>query len=233
MVDSSLLHRFYQKYTERDSARLKSLSCNGSLSWLHVPYNVHYGCEINNHQFIILKNLVLGSKITNKTNNKCSLCKAEMCQFGDHALSCPMNGMMTIRHDSICDKLYDYLYQAGFEVEKEQRYDIDKDGNKTRIQGRPGDVKIKNFFTNANLPSEYKSRDLFVDITCVNIFAQSYLKTAAKYRGKLAKMKQENKLKKYQNSPNVMGIGIEVLGAVSPNGKAQRFYCFKIFSPYF
>ena len=69
------------------------------------------------------------------------------------------------------------------------------------------------------MPSEYKSRHLWIDFTFVNIFAPSYIKTAAKYRGKVAQQKQENKLQKYKNDPNIFGIGVEVLGAMSSNGK--------------
>ena len=45
------------------------------------------------------------------------------------------------------------------------------------------------------------------------------LKTAAKYKHKVAEQKQQYKLKKYQDNPNIMGIGVEILGAMSSNGK--------------
>ena len=219
LVDLSLLRQFYEKYSDYDSARLKSLSNNGSLSWLHVPYNVHYGVELSNRQFIILKSVILGSKITNKKDNTCRLCKCKMDQYGRHALSCTMKGMMTIRHDSTCDKLFDFCEKAGMDVQKEQRYENDINGNKVRIEGRPGDIKINNYYTTANLPKDCKSRHLYVDLTFANIFAPSYVKIAAKHRGKIANQKQKHKLKKYQNNPNIFGIGIEVLGAMSSNGK--------------
>ena len=73
-MDTSLLHGYYDDYSKRDSARLKSLSSNGSLSWLHVPFNMHYGVTFKNREFNILKNLMLGSKVTHKKNCKCKLC---------------------------------------------------------------------------------------------------------------------------------------------------------------
>ena len=205
LVDLSLLRQFYEKYSDYDSARLKSLSNNGSLSWLHVPYNVHYGVEFSNNQFIILKSLILGSIVTNKKDNICRLCKCKMDQYGRHALSCPMKGMITLRHDSSCDKLFDYCQQAGYDVQKEQRYE--------------NNIKINNYYTTANLPKDCKSRHLYIDLTFANILAPSYVKIAAKHRGKIASQKQQHKLKKYQNNPNIFGIGIEVLGAMSSNGK--------------
>ena len=52
-----------------------------------------------------------------------------------------------------------------------------------------------------------------------NIFAPSHVQDAAKCRGLIAQAKQRDKSEKYKNSPNIYGIGIEVMGAISENGK--------------
>ena len=39
------------------------------------------------------------------------------------------------------------------EVEQEKRYEDDGKGGKQRIEGRPGDIKIINFFTTTKLPN--------------------------------------------------------------------------------
>ena len=49
------------------------------------------------------------------------------------------------------------------DVQQEQRYENDENGNKVRIQGRPGDVKINKFVTTADLPTKYDSRDMYYD----------------------------------------------------------------------
>ena len=63
LVDLYLLRKFYQDNSIMDSARLKCLSNNGSISWLHVPYDVHYGKQFTNREFILAKSLILGQII--------------------------------------------------------------------------------------------------------------------------------------------------------------------------
>ena len=126
---------------------------------------------------------------------------------------------MTIRHDAICDKIYKYCKKAGLDVEKEKRYEIDKDGNNTRVHGRPGDIKINNYFTNAILPTGITQRHMYYDATIVNLTRKSYLTKASKKRLVIGIEKELHKSRKYQNLPNIKGIGIEVFGGISPNGK--------------
>ena len=119
----------------------------------------------------------------------------------------------------MCDKIFKFCKIANLDVQQEQRYESDGDGNKIRIQGRPGDIKINNYFTTTTLPKNVKHRNLYVDITVANIFAPTYLKRAAKKRSIIATEKEKHKLKKYQDCPNIMGIGFECMGAMSKNGK--------------
>ena len=109
---------------------------------------------------------------------------------------------------------------ANLDVQQEQRYEDDENGNKVRIEGRPGDIKINNYFTTSQLPRGVEHRHLYIDVTVANIFAKSYLSTAAKKRSAIAQSKEIHKLKKYQNCPNIMGIGIECIGTLSKNGKS-------------
>ena len=207
LIDSYLLFKYYENYNQFNSARLKSLSTNGALSWLHVPYNNFYGRQFSNQQILLLKSLVLGAKITSKSNINCNLCGEKLDQFGYHALSCRFKGLMTIRHDAICDKMFSYCKMANLDVEQEKRYEQDVDGNKTRIEGRPGDIKINNYFTSTTLPDGVQHRHLYVDFTVANIYDKSYINKAAKQRAAIANDKEIHKLKKYQNRPNIMGIG--------------------------
>ena len=118
-----------------------------------------------------------------------------MDKYGHHALSCPGKGLMTKRHDAICDKFYDYCVMAKLDVEKEQRYKDDGNNGKIRIQGRPGDIKIKNYFTASTIPRNSNHRDLYVDFSIVNIFADTYINKASKYRGYWAKEREKLKIR--------------------------------------
>ena len=126
---------------------------------------------------------------------------------------------MTKRHDAICDKFYDYCVLAKLDVEKEQRYKDDPIHGKVRIEGRPGDIKINNYFTTAEKPKDAKHRNLYIDFAVCNIFAGTYIDIASKKRGYWAQEKEKCKDNKYCKDPNIMGIGIECLGYISKNGK--------------
>ena len=105
------------------------------------------------------------------------------------------------------------------DVQKEQRYQDDGNGGKIRKEGRPGDIKINNYFTTTSIPKDATHRDLYIDFTVGNIFANTYINTTSKKRGELAKKKENHKDSKYHNSSNIMGVGIECLGIMSKNGK--------------
>ena len=61
--------------------------------------------------------------------------------------------------------------------------------NRVRIEGRPGDIKINNYYTETVLPKGIKDRDIYIDITVANICSSSYIKMASKKRGSIAKIK--------------------------------------------
>ena len=129
---------------------------------------------------------------------------------------------MTKRHDEICDKLYYFCQLAGLDVQQEQRYEIDVNNNKVRIEGRPGDIKINNYYTETTLPENMTDRDVYIDVTVANICADTYIKQASKKRAVIAQAKEKHKLKKYQNNPNIMGIGMETFGKTIINYLANR-----------
>ena len=131
---------------------------------------------------MISKSLVTGAPITNKDGLQCNECKEQMDCHGYHAVSCTAKGLMTKRHDAICDKFYDFCVKAKLDVLKEQRYKDDGNGGKVRIEGRPGDIKINNYFTTTSKPKGAESRDLYIDFTVCNIFKSTYIDTESKKR---------------------------------------------------
>ena len=108
--------------------------------------------------------------------------------------------------------LYDLLNQAGYTVEKEKRYD----NNNIRITGRPGDLKILNYFVDDD---SINADDLYIDITVPNIYADKYIDTAKDHRAKIANNSENNKSTKYENREDIRGLGIETLGAMGNNFK--------------
>ena len=181
LIDSYLLTQFYKNYNKYNSARLKSQSVNGASKWMNVPYNNAFGKRFSNKQFILSKSLYLGSKITQNNQINCNVCKKQgIDQYGYHALPCPRDGLMTKRHDAICDKLFQFCEMANLEVEKEKRYEDDGQGNMVRIQGHPGDIKIINYYTTTTLPKNVTNRDLYIDVTVANITDDTYIQKASK-----------------------------------------------------
>ena len=55
LVDQALLFQFFEKYTKYDSARIKSLSGNGTMTWTDVAQDEHYGCVFSNQQSVLAK----------------------------------------------------------------------------------------------------------------------------------------------------------------------------------
>ena len=185
LVVQFLLTEFYNGHTIYDSARLKCTSSNGALAWLNVAYNDIFGRKFTNRESVLSKSLVLRSKITNILDYPCDCCMEKMDCYGYHALSCPAKGMITQRHDAICDKLFDFCIVAKLQVQKEQRYQDDGNGGKIRIHGHPGDIKIINYFSTSEKPKDAVGLDLYIDCTVVNIFADTYINTSSKKRGEL------------------------------------------------
>ena len=163
---------------------------------------------------MVSKSYSLGSKITQKEKLKCDR-KEEMDQFGYHALPCKAKSAMTKRHDAICAKLFHFCQLANLDVQQEQRYENDNNNNKVRIEGRPSDIKINNYYTETTLPKNVKNRDLYIDVTVANVCADTYIKQVSKKRAVIAQSKEKHKLKKYQNNPKIMGIGMEAYDTIS------------------
>ena len=220
LMDHYFLTKYYKNCDKYNSARLKSQSTNGASKWMHVPYHSILGKKFSNQQFLLPKSLYLGAPITQKKMINCNVCNEKnIDQFGYHALSCPCDGLMTKRHDAICDKLFEYCEMADLKVEKEKRYESDQNGNMVRITCRPDDIKIYNYITTTVIPKGYDCRDIYIDVTVANITANTYIEKASKKRGAIAALKEIHKDNKYKNKLNIKGIALEVFGAISNNAK--------------
>ena len=209
LMDKNNLDKINEIGNENDKARLLTLSCNGAMAWLNVPWNMYWSTQYDNKKFFTLIALILGAKLR---DNKyiCKACKEEVDEYGHHALHCKgiKNDNLIKRHDVLCDELARWFKRAGFNPIMEARYH-----NGKRLMERPGDIKIENLVIEDNDPM-----DIYLDITVGNIFAGSYIKMAQKRMG-LAKELELKKSQKYGNRADIMGLGYESLGAMSKNFK--------------
>ena len=213
LMDKKFMDEILARADWKDVARIKCLSNNGALSWLNVPYNMNWSVEFNNQYFYLLLCLVLGAPVA-ADDYFCRGCQNVADKFGHHALSCSgADGKQLFkRHDSLCNYLAKWLRQAHYKIEMEARY-LCKDGVWNRRLQRPGDIKIVDFFVQADEP-----KDLYLDISVGNIFAPSHLQVAQRRIG-LAKQLEEMKARKYNHRADIKGLGYEVLGGMSPNFK--------------
>ena len=137
-------------------------------------------------------------------------CGIEMDKMGYHCLHCEHTGFVTMRHDAICDVLYEYMKMAGFEVLKEQRYENTKTG-KIRINKRPGDLMVKGWkFDKLN-----KIGRMYFDVTVGNIFCKTYVHGAANQRLCVANKKEYLKDKDNKFREDCNGLGMECLGGMT------------------
>lgn len=217
------------KYTYQDNAlglaRIRSLTCNGTLQWLNTPI---FQTKYNNQQWNIGLSLILGAPITNQPT--CTVCGAIMDPYGYHSLGCTKSGIPARRHNLIRDVLFKVAQEAGYNVAREVRAPNDT------TPGVPGDLLIARFdIPDKNDPSYVRVQDTWVDITFVNIFAPSWVPKAAKLALAAAREREKLKIKKYgfnldkglykndiinnKENFNFLPVAFDVTGATTKRGK--------------
>ena len=208
MMDRKLREKFEIHANKFDHARIKSISNNGALSWLNVMYNFAIPRVLSNQQTFIALSLVAGLPIVTQDQIQCQKCGIVMDKMGYHCLHCVKSGYLFIRHDRICDVLFEYMKKAGFDVQKEARYH-DTGKGKVRILRRPGDILVNDWkFDDGH------TGKMYFDITVGNIFCDTYINGAARKRLYVAELRQKEKDKDY-NQDDINGLGLECLGGMS------------------
>jgi hypothetical protein len=186
LMDLKHIAQYYEVATDKDKARLKGLQMNGANSWRYAPYNHAYGVNFTNQQVFYLTSLVFETPITNAQNILCARCNQTMDNFGHHAINCASGGLMQARHNAVCKDLNMYLHKAGYKTKLEALHESNQSESR---KARPGDILVYDFFydshVNPNIIAE--DRNLYLDYTVANIFAESVLKKTAEERGYLTK----------------------------------------------
>ena len=125
----------------------------------------------------VILSLYFGATLSNNTNY-CKKCNTINDNYVAHALQCAKEGSMIQRHDSIRNEIKKIAQEAGYQCEIENRYN--KDGE--RIQGRPGDVVIRQWDTS--------EEDLYIDVVISNTLSHTNIK---QYKNKnINKKKKKN-----------------------------------------
>ena len=159
-----------------------------------------------------MNSFLLGSEIV-RHEQDCKMCGRKMDIYGYHALSCPKGGGTHRRHEIIKNVLNKKFNEAGYETKLEQRYEMGANGHYKKVEGVPGDILVFNW----NLEGDENERNMYFDVTVGNIFEASYINYTSKTRAWLLGKKEEEKSKKYGNTPNVKGLALEVTGGMSDN----------------
>ena len=207
LIDKKYLCKYYQIADDYDKARIKSISSNGASSWLDTVPNNLYGQKYSNLECYILLSVYLGSDIM-MTDAICNKCKQKVGKKAYHALYCQWEKYLTRTHNSIRNELNKWIKTAGLNTQIEQKYE-DIDNQKIKVKGIPGDIKIMQYDNMSGI-------DLYLDVVVGNVFAESYVKSAARERLWMAKEKEKQKLNKYNNEDNIKPMALESMGAMGP-----------------
>ena len=210
LMDKKHLALFELNAQQSDMARIKSLSNNGSMSWLNVMYKWAVPRQLSNQQMFVALSLVCGLPMLSMNGKFCNYCNKNLDIFGHHCLSCIDTGLVYERHDKICNILADYLVEAGYQIQMEARYHI-VDGIKCRRLQRPGDIKVLNWY----FQEQEITGSMYFDVSVGNLFCKSHVKGASNNRLYLADKLEKFKDNKYGNRDDIQGLGLECMGGMS------------------
>ncbi len=165
----------------RKLAVLNASALNGSGDFLQLLPSKFLNQQLETLDFQMLCRYRIGIPIFPQGTKTCQLCKGSCDGFGDHASFCSTGGGLIRRHDRIRDYLASECRKGGFLVEVESRNVFMYNSKK------PGDLKIM---------SIQAGEDLLVDVAVTSSF--NNVSEAAKTTGYNAQVKENSKIKKYE-----------------------------------
>ena len=140
-----------------------------------------------------------------------------MDRLGLHPLSCLKGPHLIRRHNKVRDRVCYWFRKAGFNAKIENKFKDPEEEKKQQQQqqinmqqpqqismipkGRPGDVCVENYFNDGR-----SDQTAYFDVTCVNIYCDSYISHTKSIRLWAASMKEAEKRNKYNNHPNVIPL---------------------------
>ena len=122
-----------QDLSDREKARLASLSLEHSGDWLNCPPIPALGIHLRGPEFVVAAKFRLGLDVYDR-EGACPACGKTSDTLGDHGLVCGTGGERISRHNSLRDALFDTAVSAGLSPTKEAR------GLLPGSARKPGDV---------------------------------------------------------------------------------------------
>ena len=167
LIDKEAAERLHNgAVSERDKARLNCVARDGSGDWLTALPSKALGLHLRKSEFILAARYRLGLPIFLQEGN----CPMANCQgfgdkYGDHSISCAINGERIAKHNHVRDAIYAAAAQAALGPRKEPA------GLLPGSDDRPADVLLP-YWTNG--------KDAALDISIVNPLQQALVGQVAR-----------------------------------------------------
>ena len=232
-LDRRSLHIIRTEGTKRDQARVNACKLKGGAVWMHCPRH-----RFPNPQFTIAMNIFFGVSIASHPF-ACVKCGVHSDIKGTHSLSCPNGPNRIRRHNRVQRELAMIGAEAGFAVSIEQQFEdgseLDRagilvadqqavaDGHEARVraryereaEGRPGDVKLEDYFTSDGVADTAA----YIDVTVVSPFVITAIDSAAGSLHDLLQTRERDKRRKYANHPCYIPFALNFTGGLGADAR--------------
>ena len=177
---------------ERDKARLNCVARDGSGDWLTALPSKALGLHLRKSEFILAARYRLGLPIFLQEGN----CPMTNCQgfgdkYGDHSISCAINGERIAKHNHVRDAIFAAAAQAALGPRKEPA------GLLPGSDDRPADVL---------LPFWVNGKDAALDISIVNPMQQALVEQVARDGNCGVQHSFNTKVRKYSQRCDAEGL---------------------------
>ena len=193
LIDKEAALRLHNKAaSERDKARLNCVAREGSGDWLTALPSKALGLHLRKSEFILAARYRLGLPIFLQ-EGKCPMvnCQGFGDKFGDHSISCAINGERIAKHNHVRDAIFAAAAQAALGPRKEPA------GLLPGSDDRPADVL---------LPHWEKGKDAALDISIVNPLQQALVEQVARDGNCGVQHSFNTKVRKYSERCEAEGL---------------------------
>ena len=205
-VDSHSRRRLMESLQRtRDRARLNSLGLQHAGDYLNAIPSRNLDLHLNLEEFRVNVQYRLGMPIFDGPG-ACLACQRDNDEYGDHAISCGMQGERISRHNALRDDLHRTAITANLSSRREARHLL------PGVDARPADVFIRRWI---------RHQDTAFDVTVINPLQQALVDQAANNPGyalEIAKRRKNEQSFEVCRRENIIFIPlpVETFGAWHP-----------------